>query len=394
MRNETETRTRGVFEKVPGSGEWWIRFVDADGRFRREKAGTKSAARTLYTTRKADALRNRKLPPKTLRTRVVPFSELADDYLDYATANNSGRDVDKYRIQMLKQAFGSQPAVIPIEELRNWFDEKKWKNATFNRCRTVLGLIYKLGIENRKVESNPARLLKHRREPKGRVRFLNQFEPDEENRLRKVIAEHYPEHMPEFEIALNTGLRRKEQYQRIGWECVDFLRADLFVPESKNGESRHIELTAEAAAGFQQLFSRTRGKGPIFAAERGKEKRVLGPRHWFDDAIRKAEIKDFSWHCLRHTFASRLAMSGADLLTIAELMGHKKIEMTKRYAHLAKSHKRSAMDRLSAFNTSERVRQKSEQPVILSTAASENPTDTITDTRAKSTSGTVEANLQ
>jgi len=151
--------------------------------------------------------------------------------------------------------------------------------------------------------------------------------------------------MPEFEIALNTGLRRKEQYQRIDWSCVDFLRRDLFVPESKNGASRHIALNSGAVAAFQELFKRTGGKGPILVAKRGSA-RLLGARHWFEDAVTQAKIGSFRWHDLRHTFASRLVMAGVDLRTVADLMGHKKIQMTMRYAHLAPAHNLAAVDKL------------------------------------------------
>src|SRR5262245_37750925 len=138
-----QAKTRGVYEKIPGSGVWWIRYVDAEGVLRREKAGSKSAALNLRTKRKAEAWEGRKLPKK-LRCRPVRFSELADDYLIYATTNNLGKNVDKYRIQKLKSAFGDRPAEIPIADLREWFADQDWAPGTYNRCRTVLGLIYKL----------------------------------------------------------------------------------------------------------------------------------------------------------------------------------------------------------------------------------------------------------
>jgi integrase len=53
-------------------------------------------------------------------------------------------------------------------------------------------------------------------------------------------------------------------------------------------------------------------------------------------------------HVLQHTFASRLVMSGVDLSTVRELMGHKDIQMTLRYAHLSPHHKRTAMETLEA----------------------------------------------
>ncbi len=57
-------------------------------------------------------------------------------------------------------------------------------------------------------------------------------------------------------------------------------------------------------------------------------------RHWFDDAAVEAKLKNFNWHDLRHTFASRLRMKGAPFEDIADLLGHKSLTMTKRYAHL------------------------------------------------------------
>ena len=61
------------------------------------------------------------------------------------------------------------------------------------------------------------------------------------------------------------------------------------------------------------------------------------PREWFESALKSAKIEGFSWHCLRHTFASRLVMSGADLRTVAELLRDKTLAMVMRYAHLART---------------------------------------------------------
>lgn len=96
-------------------------------------------------------------------------------------------------------------------------------------------------------------MLKHKREDNDRVRFLNQFAPkkteldylrvctDEESRLRAVILKKYPEHMPEFEVALHTGMRPSEQYGLV-WSRVDLLRKLITIPKSKNGKTRHIPL--------------------------------------------------------------------------------------------------------------------------------------------------------
>ena len=379
---------RGVYEKDRGSGVWWIRYADTTGRIRREKAGTKSTALVLYRKRKTESLEGKKLPEK-LRARVVRFSELAADALVYTKANNLGHQVDGYRIAALVEEFAARPAEIPIEDLREWFADQKWEAGTYNRYRTVLSLLYRLEMEHKKVNSNPARLLKPQKENDGRVRFLNQYAPDEEARLRELVAAKYASHMPELDIALNSGMRRSEQYLRSDWNCVDLLRRDLYIPKSKNGASRHIPLNAEALAAFQELYHRTSGEGPIFVSTRGGE-RLLGPRHWFEDAVRDAKIKNFTWHDLRHTFASRLVMTGVDLRTVAELMGHKRIQMTMRYAHLAPAHKLAAVEKLSSYNSLNSYSSATESgadkspaiPAILGTAAGK-ASDTRTDTGEK-----------
>ena len=65
----------------------------------------------------------------------------------------------------------------------------------------------------------------------------------------------------------------------------------------------------------------------------------------FVKALKRARVEDFSWHCLRHTFASRLTMKGVDLNTIRELMGHPSLAMTLRYAHLSPGHQLDAVQR-------------------------------------------------
>jgi integrase len=73
------------------------------------------------------------------------------------------------------------------------------------------------------------------------------------------------------------------------------------------------------------------------------------PREWFASACQLAGLSDFRWHDLRHTFASRLVMAGVGLRDLQELMGHKTIAMTCRYAHLAPSHQLEAVRRLDTW---------------------------------------------
>jgi integrase len=99
------------------------------------------------------------------------------------------------------------------------------------------------------------------------VRYLNQFEPartdidylkplkTEEARLRAVIEHDHPEHLPEFALALNTGLRKGSLYS-LTWAMVDWSGQMLNIPTSKNGEALHIPLNNAALAALENVHQR------------------------------------------------------------------------------------------------------------------------------------------
>jgi site-specific recombinase XerD len=84
---------------------------------------------------------------------------------------------------------------------------------------------------------------------------------------------------------------------------------------------------------------------PVFPSARSGES-LQGSRGWFPSALEEAKIEGYTWHCNRHTFASRLVMAGVDLRTVAELLGHRTLQMVMRYSHLGPEHQTSAVDRL------------------------------------------------
>ena len=75
---------------------------------------------------------------------------------------------------------------------------------------------------------------------------------------------------------------------------------------------------------------------------------LLNPRYWWDKVVEDAGLVDFHWHDLRHTFASRCVMSGVDLRTLQQLLGHKTLQMVVRYTHLSQSHELAAVEKLCA----------------------------------------------
>jgi len=92
------------------------------------------------------------------------------------------------------------------------------------------------------------------------------------------------------------------------------------------------------------LYARTGGKGFAFFNTKGG--RLRESRDWFEPTIKLAKIEDFTGHCSRQTFASRLVMAGVDIRTVAQLMGHRTIQMTMHYSHLAPEHNQGAVEKL------------------------------------------------
>jgi integrase len=324
---------KGVYEKTPESGIWWVRYADTAGRIRKEKAGSKSNAEKLYHKRKSEMLQQRKLP-ELLRRRVILFSEIAEDALVYSQRHKRSYRDDQSRMKSLKKWFGPREAdALGVQEIERQLCEtaasEKWAPSTFNHYRSLMMLVYREARRNGKVSTNPAREVRHRREDNSRVRQLG---PDEEVRLRQVIRREFRWHEPELDLALNTGLRQGNQYA-LEWSMVDLNRKMLHIPRSKNEEPLHVYLNKVAVDALETVRREGNRSGRIFRA-RGTHEPLRSPRSWFERALKDAKIDGFHWHDLRHTFASRLRQNGAKLEDIGEALGHKTLMMTKRYAHL------------------------------------------------------------
>jgi site-specific recombinase XerD len=334
-------KARGIYEKVAGSGIWWIRYANHTGRIRREKAGTRSAATRLYQKRKTQVLQGEKLP-ENFRARPALFSELAQSALGWSKAHKISYGDDVIRMKPLVEQFGARTGEsITSQDIEKWFAEKTWKPATFNRYKALISLVFRLGTEAGRVKTNPARSVKTRTENNARVRYLSNAE---EEKLRQRIADRYPARIPEFDIALHTGMRRSEQYG-LTWECVDLDKRILTIPRSKHGGTRYVFLNDTAVAAMQVMWRFGSGTGRVFSNGYTSAS-SCGARHWFENCVKDAKLENFTWHCLRHTFASNLVMRGVDIRTVQELLGHKVIQMTLRYAHLAPQHQLAAVQRL------------------------------------------------
>jgi len=299
----------------------------------------------------------------------VNFGQLADDALAYSKRNKRSYKTDVPRFASLKEWFGAHPAgeLTPKEieyKLARVAERGKWAPSTFNHYRSLMSLSYRLGILNRKVISNPARSVTHRREDNNRVRFLTE---EEEKKLRNVIEAKWSSHLPELDLAINTGMRKGSQYGLM-WDMVDFRGRMLNIPRTKNEEPIHVPLNDAAIAALRVVHDRGDGRGRVFQSAKTGEPLENG-RHWFDEAVMEAEIKNFRWHDLRHTFASRLRTKGTRLEDIADLLGHKSLTMTRRYAHLGPNKLHAVVSLLGASDPTSDTSKNGVKAATLQVAA-------------------------
>jgi integrase len=121
----------------------------------------------------------------------------------------------------------------------------------------------------------------------------------------------------------------------------------IYITESKNGEARFVELTEEGIAFFTALVKGRSNGENIFLRSNGKPWKKSEQKRPMDEALAASKInKPVTFHVLRHTYASHLAMNGTPMRTIADQLGHKDTRITERhYAHLSRKHVRDTIRR-------------------------------------------------
>ncbi len=149
-------------------------------------------------------------------------------------------------------------------------------------------------------------------------------------------------------LALSTGMRKSE-ILHIKWPDVDLEKGTLILYKTKNNEIRRVALRGLALELFRQHGKvRRLDTDFVFPSEiSSKTGEPFDSTKAWEDARRRAKIEDFVFHDLRHSCASYLAMGGASLLEIAEVLGHKTLEMVKRYSHLAESHTAGVVEKMN-----------------------------------------------
>ncbi|MBS0236400.1 MAG: site-specific integrase [Proteobacteria bacterium] len=184
------------------------------------------------------------------------------------------------------------------------------------------------------LETSPMPKVTKLKEPRGRVRFLFDDErasllaacQESSNRLLYSIVV----------VALSTGARKME-ILNLRWADINFEKNMIVLHETKNGDRRVVPLAGHALELLQKHHAcRRLDSDFVFPSIDGLQ--PIDIRTAWETALAKAGIKDFRFHDLRHSAASYLAMGGASAVEIAAVMGHKTLNMVKRYSHLSDAH--------------------------------------------------------
>ncbi len=184
------------------------------------------------------------------------------------------------------------------------------------------------------LEDSPMRKVSKPREPRGRERFLSDKERDA---LLAACRESTSRYLyPVVVLAISTGMRSGEMLT-LRWPQVDLRRGQILLQDTKNGSSRAVPLAGHALDLIERLSKVRRIDTDLLFPGADASRPVDLKKPW-TTALRKAGIVDFRFHDLRHSAASYLAMNGASTLEIAAVLGHKTLQMVKRYSHLANSH--------------------------------------------------------
>ncbi|MCZ6803422.1 MAG: site-specific integrase [Proteobacteria bacterium] len=213
--------------------------------------------------------------------------------------------------------------------------KKKRSPATVNRYLAALSHCFTITMKEWGwIDDNPLRKVTKPKESRGRIRFLSD---DEREILLKACKESpNPLLYPIVVIALSTGARRGEILS-IRLNQIDLERGTITFFETKNNEIRVVPLVEHASDVVKDLIKVRRIDTDLLFP--GKDsKQPIDIRAAWEAALKKAKISNYRFHDNRHSAASYLAMSGATLTEIAEILGHKTLQMVKRYSHLTEQH--------------------------------------------------------
>lgn len=267
----------------------------------------------------------------TARLGEVTLQDLSDDHVHAA--------LETLTSQSSRYFAGNDADGKPIYRAK----KRPIAPATINRYAAALAAFITWAIKRRiapKGYVHPCRSIERKPENNGKTRFLS---TDERTRLLEACKlAPWPRLYLLVLMALTTGARKGELLG-LKWADIDFEQAQARVLLTKNNDPKMLPLVPAVLAELERFKA-----GPtvrVFGSPRnGARAFTFEPQ--FHDALKIAKISGVTFHTLRHSCASMLASNGATLLEIADLLGHRQLQMTKRYSHLATSHKAALVNRV------------------------------------------------
>lgn len=351
---------RGLFKR---GDTWYIQYF-YNGRRCREAVGeNKTEAKAALAARKTQ-IREGKFYPEKKQDRKTLWDEYVPIFEGWAEKNVKPNSYTRFKVNIKKMTpyfSGKRLAEISPKMIEGFkakrIEKDKVTPATVNRDLTCLKRMFNLAIKWDFADTNPMSKVGFFKEKAGRVRYLNSSDID---RLLSVCPGHLRNVV---EFAIQTGLRSGELFS-LTWVNVDLENRLLMVKDTKNHEQRTIPLNDLALAVLKRLPRQLHSEYIFTSPATTPGNKINSLKTSFKTALDKVGIKDFRFHDLRHTFASHLVMAGADLVTVKELLGHKDLKMTLRYAHLSPAHKRRGVDMLNdRFQTASKLPHASENKI-------------------------------
>jgi len=218
--------------------------------------------------------------------------------------------------------------------------------ATVNRYLGILRHMFTIAIKEWQVcKENPVSNVSKLKETRGRTRYLSVEE-------RKALLETCKKSDNPYlyvivVLALSTGARKNE-IMSLKWKNVHIDREVIILQETKNGEIRSIPLQGHGLELLKNLGAQSNQNPNDYLFKSPNNDKPIDIRTAWENALKNADILDFRFHDLRHTTASYLAMNGASLTDIAEILGHKTLHMVKRYAHLSEAHTKKVVSDMNS----------------------------------------------
>ncbi len=289
----------------------------------------------------------------------LTFAEVLNRYLEQVSTtkrpNSERRDRDS--VQAILNGFGPEIALSSINAQRlAAYRDARMKTISPSTIQKEFALLsHMFNIASREwglAVDNPVRKVSRPKIRNGRTRFLTK---EEAQRLLDCAKTSKNEKLyPYLLVMMHTGMRPSEA-AGLRWGDVD-LDARLVKLQTTKTDMRYVPLTkmAESALRSMRPGGATKDMNVFLPKSRMESAEITYvPCHYFKrsftTARAKAGLDDVHLHDLRHTAASHLLMSGVDIRTLAEILGHKTLQMVLRYTHLLNDHKLKAVEGINSL---------------------------------------------